>query len=322
MHAPSPVRAALAACVIAVTLASTAAAATVPAELRVEATADTDLSHGWTYFSDTATLTGDERKPCGGKGETHTLEGATALGLLEFARAHNKRLNPLRVSDEFDFGLLVCGIGPFLADAAENEFWTYKVNHQGPEVGADQYSLKPGDEVLWVHANYTTGENSGNELDLTAPGTVEPGVPFEVTVSEYDLAGTKTPAAGARVQVLGGQQVVADEEGKAEVTLSGDQRKPVLRAYRGSDIPSAGVRVCVGRCEKVFKQRFFGTSKRDVVEAKGDFAEYVKAGRGPDKIDVSGDSFSDRVVCGGGRDLVVADEDDRIAPSCEKVRRK
>lgn len=322
MHISSLVRAALAACVIAVPAASTAAAATVPADLRVEAVGDTDLSHGWTYFSDTAKITSDKSEACGGKGESHTLEGATALGLLDFARAHNDRLDPLRVSDEFDFGLLVCGIGSFVADESESKFWTYKVNHVAPEVGADQYSLKPGDEVLWVYANYATGANSGNELELAAPGTVEPGESFEVKVSQYDFAGTKSPAAGARVQVLGGEEVVTDEEGKAQVTLDGKRKSPVLRAYRGTDIPSRGVRVCVDRCQKVYKERFFGTRQRDVIEAKGNFAELVKAGAGRDKIDVSGDSFSDRVICGGGRDTVVADAADRIARNCEKVRTK
>jgi hypothetical protein len=46
----------------------------------------------------------------------------------------------------------------------------------------------------------------------------------------------------------------------------------------------------------------------------------VKAGAGADLIVVNGGG-RDRVFCGGGKDTVVADRKDRVAKSCEKVRR-
>src|SRR5688572_26576673 len=148
MHIHSLKRAALAACVVVAAAAPQAVAATVPAELRVEGGGGQDLTHGWTYFSDSATLTTDTAEPCGGKGQNVTLDGANALSIVEHARRQNTRLDPLRVSDEFDFGLLVCGIGAFTS--SDSRFWTYKVNHVAPEVAAEQYALKPGDDVLWA----------------------------------------------------------------------------------------------------------------------------------------------------------------------------
>jgi hypothetical protein len=317
MHFHSLKRAALAACVTAVAAISPASAATVPAELRVEAAGGQDLTHGWTYLSDTTTLSTDRGEQCNGSGASRTFEGATALGILEHARRHNDRLDPIRISDQFDFGLLVCGIGAFTS--SDTQFWTYKVNHVAPEVAAEQYPLKAGDDVLWTLQDIEANTNTGNELELVAPGTVEPGEPFEVTVNEYDFGGKKTPAAGAHV--AGAAEAVTDDQGKATVALAGGDPSEILRAFRASDIPSAPVRICVGRCERIAKQRIFGTRARDVISARGKFAEYVSASGGNDRIDVRGDSFSDRVRCGRGRDRVLADRRDRVARDCERVTR-
>jgi len=314
MHIHSLKHAALVACAVAVLAAPQAVAATVPAELRVEATGGQDLTHGWTYFSDSATVLTDTSEACGGKGQNVTLEGANALSILDHARRHNDKLDPLRVSDKFDFGLLVCGIGAF--NASDSRFWTYKVNHVAPEVGAEQYPLKPGDDVLWSLQDIGTGENTGNELELVAPRTVEAGEPFEVTVNQYDFSGQKSPAAGANV---GGK--LTDAQGRATVTFDDDQPSQILRAVRGMDIPSAPVRVCVGRCERIAQKRIFGTGAADVIVAKEAIAERVNAAGGNDRIDVRGDSYSDRVFCGSGRDRVFADDGDRVARDCERVTR-
>ena len=314
MHIHSLKRAALAACVVAVLAAPQAVAATVPAELRVEGGGGQDLTHGWTYFSDSATIATDTAEPCGGTGQSKTLEGANALSIVEHARRQNARLDPLRVSDKFDFGLLVCGIGAFTS--SDSRFWTYKVNHVAPEVGAELYALKPGDDVLWAFQDIEANTNTGNELELIAPRTVEADEPFEVTVNQYDFAGQKSPAAGAQVG-----EALTDAEGRATLTLSGDDPSEILRAQRVSDIPSAPVRVCVGRCERIAQKRIFGTSARDVIEAKEDIAERVQASGGDDRIDVRGDSYSDRVFCGSGRDRVFADRRDRVARDCERVTR-
>ena len=58
-------------------------------------------------------------------------------------------------------------------------------------------------------------------------------------------------------------------------------------------------------------------------------ADLLVGGRGPDRLlagagnDVvrARDGVRDRIACGPGRDLVVADRVDRIARDCELVRR-
>ncbi len=245
------------------------------------------------------------------------MEGATALGILEHARLHNPRLDPVRIHDRFEFGLFVCGIGSHTANG--DQYWTYKVNHVAPEVAAEQYTLDPGDDVLWVMSDSNAQINTGNELELVAPATVAPGEPFEVTVNQYDFGGNKSPAAGA--EIGGGATAVTDANGKATITLDGDDPSEILRARRGSDIPSQATRVCVGHCQRVVRQRYFGTTGPDVIRARRAFAEYVSSSRGDDRINVSGDAFRDRVRCGAGRDRVRADRRDRVARDCERVTR-
>jgi len=314
MHIHSLKHAALAACLAVLAAAPAAVADSVPAELRVEATGGVDLTHNWTYYSDTSTLKTDTSEACGGTGQSRTFEGANALGILEHARRWHSRLDPLRVSDKFDFGMLVCGIGQFTA--SDSKFWTYKVNHVGPEVAAEQYPLKAGDDVLWSLQDINTGENTGNELELLAPDTVAPGASFEVTVNQYDFQGNRSPVEGAQV---GG--AVTDKSGKASVTFDDDAPSRILRAVHGVDIPSQPVRVCAGLCEGVIRKRLYGTSAADRISARGNFAEWVFAGGGDDRIDVRGGPF-DRVRCGSGRDSVLADKGDRVARDCEKVTRR
>ena len=318
MHIHSLRRAALAACMLVLAAAPGAAAESVPAELRVEGAGGADLTHGWTYFSDTTTIKTDTSEPCGGSGQTHTFQGATALGILEHARLHNGRLDPLRVSDKFDFGMLVCGIGEFTSN--DSSFWTVKVNHVALTVAAEQYPLKPGDDVLWA---FSSGEsNTGNELELVAPDTVEAGVPFEVTVNQYDFEGNRSPADAVQVAGAGPTPAVTNAEGKAEITLGDDEPSAILRAFHGSDIPSAPVRVCIDSCGGIAKKRIFGTRARDLIAARGRFAERVYASGGDDRIDVRGGLFSDRVSCGPGRDRVLANRGDRVARDCERVTRR
>lgn len=317
MHIHSLKRAAIAACVVGLATAPAAMAASVPAQLRVEGAGGADLTHGWTYYSDSATMKTHTSDACHGSGKTYSFEGPTALGILEQARQHTDALNPVRISDQFDFGMLVCRIGEFSASGADS-YWTYKVNHVAPEVAAEQYALKPGDDVLWAFTDNTIGSNTGNELELVAPRTVVPDTPFEVTVNQYDFGGQKSPAAGAEV---GG--AVTDENGKATLAFGQAEPAHIIRAYRGGDIPSPPKRVCVTRCKRLAQKRIFGTYGPDVIRAHGDFAEFIYAAGGDDRIDVRGDaySYSDKVRCGAGHDRVRADEEDRVARDCEEVSR-
>ncbi|HET8863746.1 MAG TPA: hypothetical protein VFM94_10910 [Solirubrobacterales bacterium] len=222
-----------AACVLAfVLLASTAAisAAKVPASLRV-------VGGGGKVLAEKALKTGTVSVPtsrkatCFGKGtagsgKAATIKGATALGLLGQAARSTKSLQPLLLTDAFDFGLGICGVGGYRATSKLS--WYLKVNHENPELGGDAVKLKAGDEVLWALAAYPYPK----ELSLTAPFSAHPGEPFQVSVFSYDDKGRKRPAAGATVTGASGP---TDAAGHATVTLS---EVTTLTARRGKDIPS------------------------------------------------------------------------------------
>lgn len=294
--------------------AVTAYAAPVTAALRVEA-AGKALDPGTSYVTDTVRVQTDERPACGGSGNTKTISGATAMGILTNAAPVNPLLRPLGISDKFSFGLLVCAIGEY--EASDTAFWLYKVDHKSPEVGGDQYKLSRGDEVLWFFQNTATNSNTGNELVLEAPARARPGVAFTVTVWQYDFAGKRTPAAGAEVRGVTVQ--TTDANGRATITV--DRRQVVrLRATRANDIPSETLGVCVDAPSKCparrgehivgrnVADRITGTPGSDVVEARG----------GADRIQVNGGGI-DAVDCGPGRDTVVKDRRDTAAKDCERV---
>ncbi len=109
-------------------------------------------------------------------------------------RARDRRdLRPLSITDQFSFGLAVCGIGGF--EAGGSSFWYLKRNHVGAQVGGDQ--LSSGTAIrscgIWRPAFPPV------ELVLRAPARARPGVPFEVSVLQFDESGARRPAAGATV---------------------------------------------------------------------------------------------------------------------------
>ena len=300
----------------AVLAAGTVAAEAKPvvAELRVEA-AGKALEPGTSYVTDTATVQTDKRAACGGSGNSKTLSGATAMGVLTNAAPVNPLLRPVGISDKFSFGLLVCGLGEYVA--SDTAFWLYKVDHKSPEVGGDQYKLQPGDEVLWFFQDTTKNENTGDELVVDAPARARPGQAFTVTVYSYDFAGKRKPAAGAEVR--GATVQMTDADGKATVTI--DKRQTVsLRATRGADIASKPVPVCVdspSKCPARPGKHIVGRNVADSITGTPG-ADEIEGRGGADRIRVNGGGV-DTVDCGPGRDTVVKDRRDRAARDCERV---
>ena len=233
------------ACALAVLLfASTAAIATakVPVDLRVvggggKILADEALKTGTTSVptSPKATCFG---KGTGGSGKAVTIKGATALGLLGQAAKSTSTLRPLLLTDAFDFGLGICGVGGYSATSKLS--WYLKVNHKNPELGGEVVKLEAGDEVLWALEAYPYP----NELSLVAPEAVAPGVPFGVRVFSYSDKGKRKPAAGVAVTGASGP---TDAEGRTTVTVA---ESTTLVATHGKDIPSNQVSVsaCAGMC--------------------------------------------------------------------------
>jgi hypothetical protein len=225
----------VAACVLALVLvASTAAiaAAKVPANLRVIGGGGKILAEQ-TLKTGTTSVPTSRKASCFGKGtagsgKSATIKGATALGLLGQAAKSTGSLKPLLLTDAFDFGLGICGVGGYKATSKLS--WYLKVNHENPELGGDAVKLKAGDEVLWALASYPYPK----EISLVAPFSAHPGEPFQVSVFAYDDKGRKGPAAGATVT---GASEPTDAAGHAMVTLS---EGTTLTARRGKDIPSNG----------------------------------------------------------------------------------
>jgi hypothetical protein len=267
--------------------------------------------------TDTTSIKTDSTAACGGSGKTVTVQGPTALGIVASGGSVFAPVRPLRVSDKFSFGLFVCGIGAFTGDA--NAFWLYKVDHVSPEVGAEQFALKGGEQVLWYFSDTARNVNTGDELELVlvAPVRARRREGFNVTVYAYDSAGKRTPAANARV--FGASAQPTDASGKTTIVPTGEGGLR-LRAVRGPDVPSAPVRVCVRdvlfECPAVRGQRIFGTAGGDRIRGTAG-ADVIAAGSGDDRIDVR-DTGRDRVRCGRGFDRVVGGLGDRFARDCER----
>lgn len=292
-----------------------ASAEPVVSKLRVEAGGEA-LDPGTAYASDSLEKRTSSAGQCGGSGDTYTLQGPTAMGILGYASQPNDRLSPVRISDRFSFSLVVCGLGDFLGFA--DSFWFYKVNHTAPDVGADKYPLEGGEEVLWYFVEPSTARNTGDELALRAPARAMPGEPFEVTAHLYSPSGERTPAAGVRILRAGG--ATTNAEGKATVTLD-EEGIARLRAVRGRHIPSAPTAVCVNsdldRCPSRRGERIFGTTGPErIAGTRG--PDQIFARGGADRIFVVGGG-RDRVDCGPDRDRVRADAQDVVAGNCEVV---
>jgi hypothetical protein len=208
----------------------------VEADLRVvakgKAVAEKTLKTG-TFSLPTSRKADCFGKGTGGSGKPARIAGPTALGLLGQAASTTGSLRPLLITDSFDFGLGICGVGGFSATATES--WYLKVNHKNPERGGELVKLRPGDDVLWALAKFPYPK----ELALEGPAEALPGVPFQVRVLSYDDKGKRKPVKGALVSDGAGP---TDAQGKTTVTVAGPA---VIRATHAKDIPSNAVAVCV-----------------------------------------------------------------------------
>src|SRR5215210_6199569 len=105
--------------------------AEVVAHLRV-LTAGTTLERGASYVTGTESIKTDPRARCfvggaGGSGQRVRIQGPTALGLVKSAVAWNSRLAPISVTDEFGFGLGICGFGGKRGNA--ERYWSLWVDY-------------------------------------------------------------------------------------------------------------------------------------------------------------------------------------------------
>lgn len=238
----------------------------------------------------------------------------TALGALQDASATDRDLRPLSLTDAFDFGLGVCGIGGFQAQGSAS--WYLKHNHAGAQVGGDQLAVNQGDEVLWYLA---PSFPYPPELSLEVPRRVAPGAELAVRVYEDADDGTRTPAAGATVS--GGEAPVStDAQGAATVAYSGSGNL-TLRATRGADIPSNEATVCLAaRARDCSPQQLIAGSKKIDLIKGTKLADKIKARDRNDVVKARGGG-PDRVNCGTGkRDVAIVDRND-TTKACERVKK-
>ena len=223
--------------ILSVVCVASAAAKKVEADLRVVGAGGKVLGEG-TFKTGTTTIPTSRRADCfgkgtGGSGKGAKIAGPTALGLLGTAAQSTKSLQPLLITDAFDFGLGICGVGG--SSATTKLSWYLKVNHKNPELGGEMVKLRPGDDVLWALAGFPYPK----ELALEAPGEATAGTPFTVRVFSYDDRGKRKPVKGAKVT---GASAPTGVDGRTTVTVA---TGTLLRATRAKEIPSNGAEVCV-----------------------------------------------------------------------------
>lgn len=226
--------------VLSLSLAVTAVAKGTEASLRVVGKGGKVLTEQ-TLSTGTIAVKTSPKATCfgagtGGSGDAVTLRGATALGLLAQASKSTAALRPLLITDSFDFGLGICGVGGNTVSGKAS--WYLKVNHKGSQLSGDATKLHAGDEVLW---DLAPSYPYPNELVLEVPDNTTSGTPFTAHVFSYDEKGKRKPVAGAKVT---GATATTAADGSVTVTVMGPT---LLQATHGKEIPSPTVCVA-GQC--------------------------------------------------------------------------
>jgi hypothetical protein len=335
----APVALATLGAIFALALVPQAAPATVTAKLRV-LTPDQVLDPGTTYIVDEGVTVptrpdADCFGPPGGSGAEVTYEKPNALSLLATAGRTTKSVAPLALTDQFGFGLGICGIGGIEATGGEN-FWYFKANHEESSVGADQLELADGDEILFYLAPDDFPNPNPAELELQAPARAQAGQPFAVTVlehkcvtqSEPPFATTCSSGPAAGVAVSGGDSAATTAaDGTAQLTV-GAPGETEIGATRGTDIPSEVLATCVGAqltdCPKARGVRLVGSPQGDRIKGtRGD--DSIRSRGGDDRIDAR-QGGADVINCGRGGDKVKIKRklagDVVVKGSCERVKRR
>jgi hypothetical protein len=317
------------------------AAASVPVDLRVASNDGGNLADVIQYVPGTTTVKTSSGPDCfdtskQSSGKSYPLAQPTMLGAIWEAAQVEPALQPIRLSDAdyASFGALgVCQINA----ATPPGFFYLKANHQSLQVGADLFAVQAGDQLI---AYRTPSDfSSDEELDLTAPVRVAPGVPVNVGVRSYTspfstVGATVQPREGASVGG-DGAPVTTDKNGNAALTFPAPGTYQLTATGDYNDIPSQTLSVCVAaqpESECPFErgreilgsdesETIKGTDGNDSIKARaGD--DVIKAGAGDDVIIVNGGG-RDQVFCGGGFDTVTLDKKlDKASKSCEVINGK
>jgi hypothetical protein len=120
---------------------------------------------------------------------------------------------------DFDYTITDTAYGPYLSeldgDVADGLFgWMYAVDYMAPNVGAADYGLEAGDEVLWYFAEF------GDQLTRISldESEIDSGNEAVTTIEYYD-GDSWEPLDGATVHA-GAETGVSDSDGEARFDLS------------------------------------------------------------------------------------------------------
>jgi hemolysin type calcium-binding protein len=335
--------AALASLIALAAIGPAGASASVPVDLRVASSdaGGSNLADVIQYVPGSTTLKTASGPDCfnpskQSSGNSYTLPTPTMMGAIWEAAQAEPALQPVRLSDAdyASFGALaVCQVNAKTPPG----FFFLKANHQALQVGADLFSVQAGDQLIAYRTpdDFSTDE----ELDLTAPVRVAPGVPVAVNVRSYTSAfssvgATVQPREGAMV-AGDGAPVATDKNGNATLTFSAPGTYELTATGDYNDIPSQTQSVCVAaqpETECPFErgreilgsdepETIKGTDGNDSIKARGG-DDVIKSGAGDDTIIVNGGG-RDQVFCGGGFDTVTLDKKlDKASKSCEVLNGK
>ena len=126
------------------------------------------------------------------------------------------------------FGPYVSQVGRYPGAGASG--WVFKVNGASPPVGADQVTLKDGDEVLWYYATFS---DTGGPATLTLRSTKANCY----AVTSFDDAGKAIPSVGAQLRV-DGRRFKANAAG----TVCVGRHVGLVRAYAVGAVRSNAVK--------------------------------------------------------------------------------
>ena len=158
------------------------------------------------------------------------------------ARRQTKALRPLAVSDEFDFGLFVCGDVERSWAATPPTGSTRSITRR-PRWAPTSSRSRAGRRCSGTSATRSRATEHRGRARAPGAGARQARLaPSTVRVWSYDSAGKRKPAAGAVVQGEG--DATTDAQGRA--TVKTPKRGTLqLRAERGADIASQTLSVCI-----------------------------------------------------------------------------
>jgi len=257
----------------------------------------------------------------GGSGEKVSVPAQTALGLLGSGSGLGS-IRPVSITDAFDFGVGLCGIGK--AVAPSTGFWYLKKNHEASLTGGDQTSIEAGDEIVWYLVEDFNNPPPA-ELSIEGPVLGQVGKDIKVKVVEYADDGSRSPAEGVEVS---GAEEPTNAGGTATIRndLEDGPFPSVAIATREGAITDSAP-ICVGggsvKCSgEDAAELFVGSPVKDRIRTDAIFAT-VRGYAGNDKINLRGSSSPalSSVACGKGKDKLILDRGTAapVSKSCEKV---